>query len=92
MISEMGNLRRRCDSILSREVETELVLLDTDADRVHQLNATAAFIWKRCEEAQSIDEMAQWLGEAFEVEAAVARRDAIATLETLRAFNLLVQS
>jgi hypothetical protein len=89
MIGEMGIAQRRSDAILVRELGADLVLLETDVDRVHQLNATAAFIWMHCEEARSIDEMAEWLGEAFDVDETVARHDTVTTLETFGALNLL---
>jgi Coenzyme PQQ synthesis protein D (PqqD) len=82
-------LRRKSDSLLVREVEHELLLLDTAGDRVHQLNATASFIWSRCEQAQTPEELARWLVEAFDVDAEVALQDTMATLDTLRDLKLV---
>jgi hypothetical protein len=82
-------LRRKLDSLLVREVEQEVVLLDTAGDRVHQLNATASFIWNRCEQAQTPEELARWLAEAFDVDAEIALQDTMATLDTLRDLKLV---
>lgn len=72
-----------------REVKQEVVLLDTAADRVHQLNVTASFIWSRCEKAHTEQELAQWLAEAFDVDADVALQDTRAILDTLRELKLV---
>lgn len=82
-------LRRKSDSILVREVKQEVVLLDTADDRVHQLNATASFIWNRCEQAHTPEELAKWLAEAFDVDADVALQDTRAMLGTLRELKLV---
>lgn len=85
-------LRRKSDSILVREVDHEMVLLDTAGDRVHQLNATASFIWNRCEQAQTPEELAQWLADTFDVDVAVALQDTLATLGTLRELKLVEEA
>jgi Coenzyme PQQ synthesis protein D (PqqD) len=85
-------LQRKSNSILVREVDREIVLLDTAGDRVHHLNATASFIWNRCEQAPTPEMLAQWLAESFDVDVAVALRDILATLGTLRELKLVEEA
>ena len=49
--------RRRQERLLVKELGRELVIYDQAADRVHRLNKTAAFIWRQCDGAHSVDDM-----------------------------------
>jgi hypothetical protein len=74
-----------------REVDSELLLLDTEADRIHQLNRTASFIWQRCDGDQSADEIAQMIATEFAVDSKTAMRDVVDTLGKLQALNLVAE-
>lgn len=80
---------RRDDSIMTREVDGEIVVLDVKSNRVHQLNATASFVWRQCVEGADPDEIAARLAEAFDVAIEVARRDTQTVLEALRQLRLI---
>jgi Coenzyme PQQ synthesis protein D (PqqD) len=82
-------LRRRLDGVLVQDLESEVLVLDTEADKIHQLNQTATFIWRHVEEAPSEEKMAELLAEAFEVEKQIALRDVLETLNQLQALNLV---
>jgi hypothetical protein len=73
-----------------RDLESDLLLLDTDGDQIHQLNQTASFIWRHVEEAPSLERLAGLLAEAFDVDEQVARQDVHKTLQRFRALNLVV--
>ncbi|MGB8434168.1 MAG: PqqD family protein [Burkholderiales bacterium] len=83
------SLRRRLDGVLVQDLESEVVVLDREADKIHQLNQTATFIWRHVEETPSADKMAKLLAESFEVEEQVAVRDVLEALNQLRALNLV---
>jgi hypothetical protein len=74
-----------------REVDGEVVVLDVETDKVHQLNATASFIWRLCEEGQAPEVMARRLAERFDVAESVAFQDASVIIEQLRALGLVVE-
>ena len=82
-------LRRRRDGLLIHDLEDEVLVLDREADKIHQLNQTATFIWQRIEETPSTERMAELIAEAFEVEKQVAVRDVIETLNQLQSLNLV---
>jgi hypothetical protein len=64
--------KRRSD-ISVRAVGEELVVLDRTANRIHQLNRTASFIWNRCDGQHTLPEIAGELAASFEVEPDTAR-------------------
>ena len=56
------------DTVLVREFDGEIVILDTRSNRVHQLNRTAALIWKRCREPTTPEAITAALTAEFEVD------------------------
>ena len=75
-----------------REVGGDLLVLDVEADKVHQLNVTAGLIWRMCESETPPEATAQLLAERFDVDAEVALNDIRKTVAELRALNLLVDA
>ena len=86
----MTMVRRRLKSVMVRPVDQELLLLDTASNLIHQLNQTASFIWQKCDDARSSEEMARLLATEYEVGYATALRDVVQTLEKLRELTLIV--
>ena len=82
-------LRKRLDALTVREVEDELLLLDTESNRIHQLNRTASQIWRRCDIA-SPDSIAAELVREYDVDEEQALSDVVHTLESFRSLNLVV--
>ncbi len=74
-----------------RHLNQEVLLLDTVSNQIHQLNQTAGFIWQRCDEARSSEEMARRLAAEYEISYDEAIRDVVQTLEKLRGLNLIVE-
>lgn len=85
----MSGASIRGDSIMVREVDGELVVLDVATNQVHQLNATASFIWRQCVEGAGADEVATRLSDAFDIDAETARRDTLTLFADLRRLRLL---
>ena len=77
------------DSMVVREVDGELLVLDTRANRIHQLNSTASLIWRRLREGREPDAIAAELAVEFDVDAVTALRDVTETLSQFRALELL---
>jgi cellulose synthase/poly-beta-1,6-N-acetylglucosamine synthase-like glycosyltransferase len=86
----LASFRRRVENLLVRELDQEMVVVDTVADRIHQLNQTAGFIWQSCDNAPSEEAIAELVAREFEVEKQVALRDVRQTLATLHSLDLLV--
>ena len=88
----MTTVRRRLEPVVARKVDRDLLLLDTEAELIHQLNETASFIWHQCDGGQSAAEIANLLIDKYAVESSVALIDVEATLQKLREVNLVVDA
>jgi len=84
-------LRRRSVGVTVRELDGDLLILDTEADQIHQLNETASYIWRHLDEAGALEQLAGVLAEAFDVEEQVALRDVHETLKRFRDLNLVLE-
>jgi hypothetical protein len=80
--------RRRSDMSV-RAVEGELLVLDRTANRIHQFNGTASFIWNRCDGQLAVREIAAELTTAFEVEPDTAREAVSALIGQFKRLGLL---
>lgn len=87
----MTALRRQLKAVIVRELDQELLVLDTESNQVHHLNETASFIWRKCDDTTLAEELALLLANAFNVEQGTALNDVVETLQKLRALNLLVE-
>ncbi|MFO1303206.1 MAG: PqqD family protein [Burkholderiales bacterium] len=70
-------------------VGSELLILDQHAGLIHQLNETAALIWRKKEAGHSAEEVARFMAEHYEVGEAAAMREVVETLMKLQALNLV---
>jgi hypothetical protein len=85
----LGVAIRRDDALMVREIDGEILILDGRSDRIHKLNATASFIWRRCEEGATAQGIASALADEFAVDAQTALADVGRTIDELRALDLL---
>jgi len=67
---------RKRDGLHVRDIDGETVVLDPETERMHTLNATAAFVFGAIDGNRSVKEISEDLAKHFEVEAEVAARDA----------------
>lgn len=59
-------LPRRREGVQCHPIDDEAVLYDVAHDAVHYLNATARFIWQRCDGRHSVIEIGDAMGRAFD--------------------------
>jgi DNA-binding MarR family transcriptional regulator len=85
----MADYPRRRSDVSARLVEGETVVLDRQADLVHQLNQTASFIWHRCDGQCTAREIAEQLGAAFDVDLDIAEGSVTAALQQFEQLGLL---
>lgn len=77
------------EDVLVQEVDNEILILDRKDNKIHQLNATASFIWKKCDESHSIEFIIKELINDFEISPEEARKDVLDTIRLLQENNLL---
>ena len=82
-------VRRRPNELMVREVEGDLLILDLEAGKIHQLNQTASYIWRHIDAAPAPEHLARILGESFDVDEQVALRDVLEALRRFRELNLI---
>jgi hypothetical protein len=85
-------VRPKLNGVTVRAVEDELLLLDRNTQRIHQLNRTASFIWRCCGETASQEEIASQLAARYAVDEAVALKDVADTLRRLLELRLVVEA
>ncbi len=72
-----------------REIDSEFLMLDTLSNQVHQLNRTASFIWRMCDQGTVPELIASALAREFAIDEKTALNDVAETLAKLRILNLL---
>jgi hypothetical protein len=80
----------RLGSVVVREVDGEVLLLDIESNQIHQLNETASFIWRNCRDAASVLEITRSLAGKFDVDEETAAKDVAAVLDKLQTLNLII--
>ena len=85
----MAGLQLRKEGLLVREVDGEVLVLDTDSDRIHQLNVSASFIWNQLATGAPAEEIAKRLAIEFDVDNDIAYRDVSAILREFLALGFV---
>lgn len=73
-----------------REIDGEIVIISPEDSQVHELNETAALIWKAADGAQSVDEIAAGVAAQFDVALETARADVAELIVHLAGKHLLL--
>lgn len=79
---------RRTD-LMTRLIEGEVVILDREAGKVHQLNPTAGYVWNNCDGSSTVGSIAERLAASFDVAPEMALRDVEALVQELKGLGLL---
>jgi hypothetical protein len=88
----LRKFRKRSDALAAREMEDEVLLLDMEANLIHQLNPAASVIWQRLASPASMLEIAESLVSRFDVALETAERDVAEMVDRLQALGLIVES
>lgn len=74
-------------------LQRELMLFDPESSQFYLLNSTMAFIWRRCDEDQSLEALVDGMTEEFEgVDPASADREVRQAFDDLVKLGLLVDA
>ena len=76
----------------SRLVDGEMVILDREKERVHQLNSTATLVWGRLTAGASVSDIALELTELFDVAEGTASADVARIVKEFENLNLVASS
>ncbi|MGI8733838.1 MAG: PqqD family protein [Pyrinomonadaceae bacterium] len=79
--------RARKAGLVVKALHDEVLVYDLERDKAHSLNASASFVWKKCNGRRTVAEVAQALSKEFDVPA--DEQTVWLALEQLSKFNLL---
>lgn len=84
---------RRNPKVEEAPLQNELMLFHPESSQFFVLNPTMAFIWRRCEELQSLDALIDSLSTEFDgVDRAVAAADVRKACDELMSHGLVIDS
>jgi len=72
-----------------REIDGEIVIISPEDSQVHELNETAALVWKLADGAQTVEEIAAEIAAQFDVSNESAQRDVAELITQLAERQLL---
>ena len=75
-----------------REIEGEVVIISPEDSFLHELNATASFIWKQLDGERTAPEIAELVATEYDVTPRVASADTEELVSQLEAKGLLLRS
>lgn len=82
-------LPRQREGLSLQPVGDELLVLDLQADVIHQLNATASWIFEQCDGHTSIEMLVDDLAGAYQLERSRIEADVRDTLAHLHSLSLI---
>lgn len=74
-----------------QELEGKVLVLTPQASSVHELNETAAFIWKNIDGIKSLNIIAELMAEEFEIELNQATSDALDLAKELLQKEMIIE-
>ena len=72
-----------------REIDGEIVIISPEDSQVHELNETAALVWKHADGAQSLEQIAADIAAMYDVTNESAERDVAELIAQLAERQLL---
>jgi hypothetical protein len=84
-------VKRRLEGLIVREERGEILVLDEAEGRIHQLNETAAFIWRRCDASVCPEDIAVSLAQTYDVDLEQAMADVRTAIAALGELSLLAE-
>ncbi len=80
---------RKRQGLEVRRIDEETVILDTQSERMHNLNSTAAFIFNSVDGSRTLEQIWKDLADGFEISLEVAEQDTRNLVAQLRELKLL---
>jgi hypothetical protein len=84
-------VKRRLEGLIVREERGEILVLDEAEGRIHQLNETAAFIWRHCDASVRPEDIAVSLAQTYDVDLEQAMADVRTAIAALGELSLLAE-
>jgi methyltransferase-like protein len=75
--------------LIAQSVDGELLLLNREQEKIHQLNPVASFIWNKLDGQNTLEQLVTAITEKYDVEQNAAKRDLERLLNELSDLNLI---
>jgi hypothetical protein len=85
----MMNCPMRNPQLAWREIDGEIVIISPEDSQVHELNETAALVWKHADGEQSVEEIAAGVAAEYDVSCESAQKDIAELIAQLEDKQLL---
>lgn len=76
-------------ALSSQHVDGELIILDKDNNKIHQLNAVASFIWQMIDSGSDFDEVLKQLVSEYDIDEQSANTDLMNVIRQFKDLNLI---
>lgn len=73
-----------------KEIDGETIVLDREHGQVHQLNATASYIWRQCDGRTSIAEITAATAREFGSDPVAIENDVVQAIRQMESLHLIV--
>ena len=86
----MSNLPTRNPQLAWREIDDDIIIISPEDSQVHELNESAALVWKLADGAQSLEQIAAGVAAHYDVSPEIARADVAEFIAQLEEKQLLL--
>lgn len=83
---------QKTDSVITREIEDEALILDQASGKIHQLNTSAYFIWNCCDGKNTIEDIIEIVGHKYSSPSNAIENDVITTIKSLHELQLITNN
>ena len=88
-MNNKGFIPKQTLKVLVQEVDDEVLILDRNQNQIHQLNAMASLIWKKCNGINTVESIVKELVNDYEISYEDAEKDVVDTIHLFCDHNLL---
>lgn len=82
-------LPRQAPQLSVKEIDGQTIVLDRTHGKLHELNATAGFVWRHCDGRASVAQIVAATAREFGTDPAIVERDIAALLRQFSELKLI---
>lgn len=88
-MNDLSKIPVQNDNLVAQNVDGELLILDNNCNKIHQLNASAAIIWEECDSTKTVLDIIEKLTSMYDVSNEQAENDVLQIVNQLQIDNLI---
>lgn len=87
--TQTAMLPRQVSHVSVKEIDGQTIVLDRSRDKLHELNATAGFIWRCCDGKTTVAEIAAATAREFDADPGMVEPDVAEIIGKLAGMHLI---